>query len=118
MPRWAAAITSCGVRWVRAISRTDCWAKMGWSLPLRQAAMWPGVASPRRSPNPKEGSRPSKTGCGEVGFFIHRFQEFPLSFKLSITQTPRRLHGKSVGRIHADDNLNCLYTFERAIHLF
>src|SRR5258707_6634846 len=61
-------MTSWGVRCVRDISRTDCWAKMGWSFPLRQAATWPDVARPSRSPNPNDGSNPSGEGGGKAVF--------------------------------------------------
>jgi hypothetical protein len=37
---------------------------MGWNLPFAQASIWPGVARPNLSPNPNEGSNPSRTGCG------------------------------------------------------
>ena len=64
----ASSITCCGVRPVRAISRMDCWAKIGAMSPptVRTACTWPGVASPSRSPIPAEVRRPSGCGCSQA----------------------------------------------------
>jgi len=51
-PHMASSNTSWGERPVRSFSRTDCWAKMGARFVLRTDRTWPGVANPRRSPNP------------------------------------------------------------------
>src|ERR1700722_18471212 len=69
-PLSASSITCCGVRLVRVISRIDCWAKIGsMPEPVRfSAAACPGVARPRRSPNPKLGFNPSVVG--RFSFFM------------------------------------------------
>ena len=64
MPQVASSITSSGLRPVRVISRIDCWAKI---IPMppptaRAARMWPGVASPIRSPQPAEVRSPNRPG--------------------------------------------------------
>src|SRR5436309_1757393 len=55
-------MTASGVRWVRAISRIDCCAKIGAKSNLIAAARWPGVARPRRSPKPNDFFRPRTVG--------------------------------------------------------
>src|SRR5712675_687366 len=55
-------MTSRGVRSVRVISRMDCWAKIGAKSDLLAAATWPGVARPRRSPNPNDFFSPRTVG--------------------------------------------------------
>jgi hypothetical protein len=61
-----AVWTICSaVRWVRSNSRMDCWAKIGAKSNFLAAARWPGVARPRRSPNPNDFTRPRVDGgCG------------------------------------------------------
>src|SRR5208283_6066532 len=58
----AALITCWAVRCVRSNSRMDCCAKIGAKSNFCAAARCPGVANPKRSPNPKDFTRPSVVG--------------------------------------------------------
>src|SRR5690349_11319402 len=68
-------MTSRGVRAVRAISRIDCWAKIGAKFDFRAAATWPGVARPRRSPNPNDFLRPRTVGVVSISAKFQRDAE-------------------------------------------
>src|SRR5512142_1271538 len=71
IPSSASSMTRRGMRPVRAISRIDCWGKIGSmpAPPRRIASTWPGVARPMRSPKPKLGRSPRVTQAGEPGSF-------------------------------------------------
>src|SRR5690606_22308640 len=65
-PQVASSTTSWGARRVRVISRIDCCANTGATMPAApvrsRASAWPGVARPSRSPKPALVARPSGTG--------------------------------------------------------
>ena len=78
-PNVAASRTSWNDRPVRASSRADCWANTGKMPGLaRNAAAWPGVAIPIRSPPPAEVAPPTSRGRSH-GTSLRSAAAFPRS---------------------------------------